>query len=117
MKQSVQKPAEKVRRTFDRTFKEEAVALWANSSKSATVIAGELGIDNPNLLYLWRKAFAPAAPGGRGAAGAKSPEELALEVQRLQKENDRLRIQRDILKKTLGILSEPPTSGMNAFKA
>jgi transposase len=117
MKQPVQKPEEKVRRTFDRTFKEEAVAMWASSSKSATLIARELGIDNPNLLYLWRKAFAPAAPGGKGAAGAKSPEELALEVQRLQKENDRLRTQRDILKKTLGILSEPPTSGMNGFKA
>lgn len=92
------------------------MAMWAGSSKSAAVIANELGIDNPNLLYLWRRAFAPAVPGGRGAAGAKSPEELALEVQRLQRENERLRTQRDILKKTLGILSEPPTSGMNGFK-
>ncbi len=117
MKQPAPQPAAKPRRTYDQTFKEEAVAMWTSSSKSATVVASELGIDNPNLLYLWRKAFAPAAPGGRGAAGAKSPEELALEVQRLQKENDRLRTQRDILKKTLGILSEPPTSGMNGFKA
>lgn len=116
MKQPVQKPEAKQRRKFDQTFKEEAVAMWASSSKPATAIASELGIDNPNLLYLWRRALAPAAPGGKGAAGAKSPEELALEVQRLQKENDRLRTQRDILKKTLGILSEPPTSGMNGFK-
>lgn len=111
-----QKPESKQRRTYDKTFKEEALALWASSSKPASAIAQELGIHNPNLLYMWKKAFAPAAPGGKGAAGAKSPEELALEVQRLQKENERLRTQRDILKKTLGILSEPPSSGLNGFK-
>jgi transposase len=116
MKQSDLKPESKQPRKFDKTFKQEALALWASSSKSASVIAEELGIDNPNLLYMWRKAFAPAALGGKGAAGAKSTEELALEVQRLQRENERLRTQRDILKKTLGILSEPPSSGMNGFK-
>ena len=116
MKQPDQKPESKQRRTYDKTFKEEALAMWASSSKSASVIAEELGIHNPISSTSGERPLLLRPLGGKGAAGAKSPEELALEVQRLQKENERLRTQRDILKKTLGILSEPPSSGLNGFK-
>jgi hypothetical protein len=47
-----------------------------------------------------------SVPGG-------SAEQLEVENTDLRRENDYLRQQRDILKKTLGILSEPPTSGFN----
>ena len=55
-----------------------------------------------------------AAPRGEWGGGAKRSAEL-LEVENtdLRRENDYLRQQRDILKKTLGILSEPTTSGFN----
>jgi len=56
----------------------------------------------------------PPPPGGKGGGGAKrSPEQLEVENTGLRRENDYLRQQRDILKKTLGILSEPTTSGFN----
>jgi transposase-like protein len=60
----------KVRRKFDGTFKHEAVQNWLSSGKSAEVIAEELGL-KANLLYAWKKRFAPADAGGRAAAGAK----------------------------------------------
>lgn len=99
----------KVRRKFDRAFKEEAVNNWLNSGKPASSVAEELGI-TASSLYNWRKEYGPAAPSERGA----TTEELNAEVMALRRELDRVRQQRDILKKTLGILSEPPNSGSNA---
>ena len=104
----------KVRRQFDQTFKREAVQNWLASGKSAPVIAKELGL-LPNRLYAWRKRFAPADAGGRAAAGAKpgSVADLQGQLEAAQCEIRHLREQRDILKKTLGILSEPPPNVMN----
>ena len=54
--------------------------------------------------------------GGKGAAArSAAPQQLEAENTGLRRENDYLRQQRDILKKTLGILSEPPTSGFNGL--
>src|ERR1051325_11862951 len=95
-------------RKFDETFKRQAVQNWLSSGKSAEMIASELGI-NSNLLYAWRKSFAPDDAGGRAADGAK-PATLAEALARLEadtREIRHLRAQRDILKKTLHILSEP----------
>ena len=86
------------RKKFDKVFKQHAV---------------ELGI-HPQRLSAWRNRFAPPPPGGEGGGGAKrSAQQLEAENAALRRENDYLRQQRDILKKTLGIFSEPPTSGFN----
>ncbi len=106
-------PSPKTRKKFDKAFKQHAVELWLHSGKAATEVAGELGI-HAQRLSVWRKRFAPPPPGGKGGGGAKrSAEQLEVENTDLRRENDYLRQQRDILKKTLGILSEPPTSGFN----
>lgn len=100
-----------VRRQFDPTFKREAVQNWLASGKSAEVVAKELGL-LPKRLYAWRKRFAPADAGGKAAAGAKpgSCADLQAQLEAALRENRHLREQRDILKKTLGILSEPGTN-------
>lgn len=106
----------KTRRKFDDTFRREAVTHWLSSGKSAEVIADELGL-NSNQLYAWKKRFAPVDAGGRMANGAK-PATLAEAQAQLdvaQREICHLREQRDILKKTLGILSEPPSSATNGL--
>jgi transposase-like protein len=104
----------KIRRKFDQNFKREALQNWFNSGKSAEVIAGELGL-NSNLLYAWKKRFAPDGTGQRAPAAAKpgSVADLQAQLDAAHRENRHLREQRDILKKTLGILSEPPASVMN----
>jgi transposase-like protein len=61
----------KVRRKFDEIFKREAVQNWLQSGKSAETIAGELGL-SANLLYAWKKLFAPDAAGG-GRRSEQSP--------------------------------------------
>jgi transposase-like protein len=100
------------RRKFDKTFKREAVLNWLQSGKSAEVVGEELGI-NANLLYAWRK-LVPAGAGERAAvAKPGSVADLQSQLEASQRENRHLREQCTILKKTLGILSEPSSSAMN----
>jgi len=100
-------PKRQPRKRFNKNFRQEAVELWRQSGKSGAEIAAELGI-RANNLYNWAKQSESAAPV------CSSPGDLAAENAALRRENERLRQQRDILKKTLGILSEPPNSATNA---
>lgn len=94
------------RQRFDKAFKKEAVELWRRSGKTGSQIAEELGI-RANNLYNWAKST-------KLAPSPSNPEDLAAENAALRRENERLRQQRDILKKTLGILSEPPNNATSA---
>ena len=85
------------RERFTPEFKREAVRLLEAGDKPAAEIALELGIRR-NKLYKWqqqlRRAGGAAFPGsGRKKAGEES------ELVRLRRENERLREERDILKK------------------
>jgi transposase-like protein len=102
------------RKKFDKAFKQRAVELWLNSGRAATEVAAELGFQ-AQRLSAWRQRFAPPPPGGEGGGAKRTAEQLEVENATLRRENDYLRQQRDILKKTLGILSEPPTSGINGL--
>ena len=96
------------RRHFTDEFKRESVALLASSGRSLGQIAGELGI-SPSMLRNWRNRS-----DGRGAGTALHPNtstsspDPSAEIARLRRENDRLRMERDILKKAVAIFSEPP---------
>ncbi len=75
-----------------------------------TQVASELGLE-PSVLRRWRslangagQAASVVRPGG--AAVAASAEQL--EIRRLQKELERAQMERDILKKAVGIFSSPP---------
>ena len=84
------------RKSFSPEFKREAVRLMESSGKLATDLARELGIPR-NRLYKWKeqleKRGADAFPGmgRRGGTGA--------EVSRLKAELERVKEERDILKK------------------
>jgi transposase len=99
------------RRQFTDEFKREAVALLASSGRPLSRIASELGISS-SMLRNWRNGS-----GGRDAGSARHPipaaaphsaVDPAAEISRLRRENDRLRMERDILKKAVAIFSEPP---------
>lgn len=104
----------KVRRKFDDTFKREAVKNWLASGKSAEVIAKELGLV-AGLLYAWKRVLAPGEAKIRSCASAKpgSLADIQAQLEAALRENRHLKEQRDILKKTLGILSEPSVSVTN----
>ena len=108
-----------LRRKYDRAFKQQCVEHWLASGKGAPEIGRELGL-NPKRLYAWKEALASAAAPAAGVFSLKAsspacaPAQLAAENAALRREVDHLRQQRDILKKTLGILSEPPPSATRA---
>ena len=100
-------PKRAPRKRFNKNFKQEAVDYWRQSGKSGAEVAAELGV-RPNNLYNWAKQSERIEPV------STNPSDLAAENAALRRENERLRQQRDILKKTLGILSEPPNNATTA---
>ena len=95
------------KKRYDEAFKRTAVEHWMLSGKSVRQIAAELGV-NVQTLHTWRKKF-KELPAGQVAG---TLEALQTENRRLQRELRRVSIQRDILKKTLGIISEVPDNGL-----
>ena len=90
------------RRVFPEAFKREAVDRVATSGLSAGAVARELGL-HETVLRRWMTQFGTQATGTPRRpitqAAAPSPSDLVSEVARLRRENERLRMERDVLKK------------------
>ena len=91
-------------RHYDPAFKRQAVEHWIKTGKAGTRIAAELGISYPTLKD-WKRRYTGDALPVR--------QDLAAENRALKAELARVRQQRDILKKTLGIFAQPSNSAMN----
>ena len=102
--------AAKSGRRFDETYKRHAVELTLDGDRTVEAVARELGISSWSLRQ-WRKRYAPG-PGGGTAVAELKPEEKDEEIRRLRAELVRMREREIVLKKSLGILSETPGSGM-----
>ena len=93
---------------YSKAFKEEAVRLLATSGKTAKELGRELGVSGMSLAN-WREE---AIRNGDHPEQARLDgvrlhySVLKLENARLKKELGAARQERDILKKSLGILSE-----------
>ena len=101
---------------YSAEYRQEALEHWRLSGRSAAKVAAELGIRAP-LLYRWAKQERDAAQQGGVPLGR--PEHIAAmqaEIERLKAENAKLLEQRETLKKSLGILSEPPPRSMPKLK-
>lgn len=81
------------RRKYSPEFKREAVALTKQPGVSCRQVAMEIGI-NPNLLSRWRRETEPSSSEAFKGSGNPSDEEMA----RLQRENARLKKERDFLR-------------------
>src|SRR5438093_8471715 len=94
---------------YDENFKRSAVELWLQGGKSVQQIAAELGISDQSLKN-WKKQLAALPATG---LGQRSVQQLEEENRRLKRELQHVARQRDILKKTLGIISHPNDNGLN----
>ena len=93
----------RVQRQYSRDFKVEAVRLLETSGKSASQLERELGIGKGNLLR-WKREFAADGEDAFPGQGRLTPEQERL--RHLERENEILRQERDILKKAIAIFSE-----------
>jgi len=114
MKTQIQKPAAG-KASYTVECKREALEHWKSSGRSAARIAAELGLRAP-LLYRWAKEFRLAVQQGRQPELKVDVTQLEAEIRRLTEENVKLLEQREVLKKSLGILSETPPRGMPKSK-
>jgi transposase len=89
------------KRFFSKDIKREAVRMVKAGQRPAAQIARDLAIQ-PALLYDWMKKLKDEAP----AVDAGPSPEIVKELRRLQRENAKLREERDILKKATAFFVE-----------
>jgi transposase len=87
-------------RRYSREFKEEAVGLVVAQGYSIAEAARNLGI-NANMLGRWKQDSEGSSPSVDDKA----------ELARLRKENERLRMEREILKKAAAFFANESGSG------
>ena len=90
---------------YDDAFKREAVHLVTAAGRSASSVERDLGIGN-GAISRWRKALSEDSEHPFPGKGRLKPADE--ELRRVQRENDLLRQERDILKKALVIFSKGP---------
>lgn len=92
---------------YDEAFKQNAIGLVLSGHK-ASQVARDLGL-NPETLYQWlRKHRDETGSSSVGEAAPALPGVVdRLENERLRKELELVKMERDILKKAVGIFSRP----------
>jgi transposase len=92
-------------KSYDREFKMEAVRLASEPGNSASKTEKELGIGQ-GVISRWKRQFLQERSDAFPGKGHLNPQDE--ELRRLKRENERLRRERDILKKAVAIFSEDP---------
>jgi len=90
-------PRKKIERNqYADDLKREAVRMLLEGY-SASSIASNLGIRNPNMIHRWKKKFVTESP---------EAESLEAQVRQLREQLGRTERERDILKKALSIFTQ-----------
>lgn len=96
---------------YDDEFRRSAVELLIKSKRPILQVARELGVSEPTLRE-WKYRYLNDPRPEVQSRVKQGFRDLEAENRRLREENLYLARQRDILKKAMGILSEPSRSGM-----
>ncbi|MBA3029624.1 MAG: transposase [Desulfobacteraceae bacterium] len=92
----------KKRRKYTQEFKDEAVKLVTEQGYAITEAARNLGV-NENLLGRWKREI---EGGGEGSPAVQSGTAIQSELNQLRKENKRLKMEREILKKAAAFFAK-----------
>ena len=92
------------KKRFDRDFKVSAVKMVTEGGHKAAEVARSLGI-HQNQLYNWKRKFSDQ--GDKAFPGKGHLTELAA----LRRQLREVEMERDILKKAVGIFSKPTENG------
>jgi len=105
MNQEQRPQGRKAPKRYTEEFKRSVIDHWHTSGKTGPEVAREFGVNVWNLRD-WKRQYGPAGAKPVDAPLPQTAEEMTREIQQLRRELARVRMQRDILKKTMGILSE-----------
>lgn len=92
-------------RKYDKEFRQEAVRLAQEEGRTQASVEQDLGLWQ-GAISVWKKELAVDPENAFPGKGHLKPQEEAL--RRLQRENERLKRERDILKKAVAIFSVDP---------
>jgi len=95
------------KKRFDMDFKVSAVKMVTQEGHRASEVARSLGI-HPNQLYNWKRKYADN--GEKAFPGKGNLTEMAALRRKLRE----VEMERDILKKAVGIFSKTTESGSNS---
>ncbi len=90
------------KRKYEASFKEEALRLLSVSGKSVRQIEDELGI-TPGLLNKWKQRY--RLHPTTGAVQPSEQHELEAENRELRRELERVKAERDLLKKVVKVFA------------
>ncbi len=93
-----------INRHFSKEFKINAVQLAIEKKMSVRQVAEDLDI-HPKLLHIWKSKFLRDGEKAFKGKGRISPEKT--ELRKLHKELEKVKEERDILKKALAVFSKP----------
>jgi transposase len=91
-------------------FRKQAVELLL-TGRPVAELAGELCI-GVATLHRWKNEYLLELSANPPDTGELPPLKMYEELQRLRKENQKLKLHQEILKKAMGILSDLPPNGM-----
>ena len=102
-------------RSYTEDYKRQVVDLVVSSGRTSTAVATEVGL-HPTLLCRWVRQYGAGTAAAAAVRLATAPSlkrmpvptaDQAAEIARLRRECDRLRMERDILKKSISIFAGP----------
>lgn len=98
----------KKRKKYSQEFRQSAVKLITEQGYRATEAARNLGI-NSTMLGRWKREI---ENGGGGGSDSTSAKDIQAELSRLRKENHRLKMEREILKKAAAFFANESGCGI-----
>jgi transposase len=100
----------KSQKRHSKVFRKQAVELLL-TGRSFLELASELGV-GASTLHRWKEEYLMDLAAQPADLTGLSPLKMQEELLRLRKENQKLKLHQEILKKAMGILSDLPPTGM-----
>jgi transposase-like protein len=100
----------KSRKHHSKAFRKQAVELLL-TGKTLQDLSEEIGVARSSLSR-WRDEYLVDMAEAPNDTLEMPPHKMVQELQRLRKENEKLKLHQEILKKAMGILSDLPPNGM-----
>jgi transposase len=104
------------RKKYDADFKRNAVELVLSGNRPCRAVERDLAIPQ-GILHRWIKEYKDSPKGSFPGLGHKKPSVVNIDpsLLSLKQENEELRLERDILKKALAIVSKEPAKCMHSL--